>query len=173
MARYCSLLIAWGCLAILVLAPLAAAFYLFNLDAFATLASSTLNLPIHWQSVTTAQWYGLWLLSVLYLALGLACLYFLRRAFVHFAKGELFNLNNSRDLRIFAGLLFAQAVATPVQSALASLLLSWHHPPGQKLLSVSFGSGEIKVIALAMILWVMSDLLIKANRLESENRQFV
>jgi actin-like ATPase involved in cell morphogenesis len=48
-----------------------------------------------------------------------------------------------------------------------------NHPAGQKILSISFGSDEIKVIALAMILWVMSDLLVIGNKLDSENKQFV
>lgn len=173
MTRRFSLFITWGCLAALVLAPAAAFFFLIDIDAFATLAKRNLSLPIHWQSVTAGQWYGLWLLTALYLALGLGGLYFLRRAFANFAKGELFNRNNSRDLRLFSIFLFAQAVAKPLHFALASILLSWNHPPGQKMLSISLGSGEIKIIALAMILWVMSDLLVKASRLEDENKQFI
>jgi len=48
-----------------------------------------------------------------------------------------------------------------------------NHPAGQKMLSVSFGSDEVKVIALAMILWVMSDLLVKGCKLENENKLFI
>jgi hypothetical protein len=56
---------------------------------------------------------------------------------------------------------------------LSSILLSLNQPAGQKLLSISLGSGEVKVIALAMILWVMSDLLVKGGRIERENKQFI
>lgn len=38
---------------------------------------------------------------------------------------------------------------------------------------VSFGSNEIKVIALAMILWVTSILSVEGGKLETENKQFV
>lgn len=173
MTRYFSLLIAWGCTAILVLAPIIALFFLLDVDAFATLAQRTLGLPIQWQSVTSMQWYGLWLLTALYLAIGLGGLYFLRRAFANFAKGELFNQDNSHDLRLFSIFLFAQALAKPLHFALSSVLLSLNHPAGQKMLSISFGSGEIKVISLAMILWVMSDLLVKGSKIENENKQFI
>lgn len=173
MTRHFPLLIARGCMAILVLAVVAALYFLINIDAFALLAERTLGLPIYWQSVNTAQWYGLWLLSVLYLSVGLAGLYFLRRAFINFARGELFNQDNSRDLRLFSIFLFAQALAKPLHFALSSVLLSLNHPAGQKMLSITLGSGELKVIALGMILWVMSDLLVKASTLESENKQFV
>ncbi len=173
MTRYFSLLIAAGCLAILILVPLAALFFIINIDVFANLAKTNLRLPIQWQSVTTVQWYGFWLLSTCYLAIGLAGFYFLRRAFTNFAKGELFNLNNSRDLRLFSIFLFIQALARPIHFALSSVLLSWNHPTGEKMLSISLGSGEIEVLSLAMILWVMSDLLVKASKLEKENKQFI
>ncbi|HEY7886501.1 MAG TPA: DUF2975 domain-containing protein [Cellvibrionaceae bacterium] len=173
MTRLFSLLIAKGCLAIFVLVAAAALYFLIDINAFADLAIRTLSLPIQWHSVTPGQWYGLWLLTLCYLAIGLGGLYFLRRAFAHFAKGELFNQANSRDLRLFSIFLFAQALAKPLHLALASMLLSFNHPPGQKMLSITLGTGEVKVIALAMILWVMSDLLVKASLLEQENKQFI
>lgn len=173
MTRHFSLLIAWGCLAVIVMVPMVALYFLVDIGAFASLAKRTLALPIQWQSVTLGQWYGLWVLTAFYVSLGLSGLYFLRRAFAHFSSGELFTQHNSRDLRLFSILLFAQAVAKPLHFALSSLLLSLNHPAGQKMLSISLGGGEVKVIALAMILWVMSDLLVKAGSLESENKQFV
>lgn len=115
----------------------------------------------------------MWLLTLVYLTIGVTGLYFLRRAFSNFAKGELFNHSNSRDLKVFSVFLFAQAVAKPLHFSSASILLSMNHPDGEKVLSISLGSTEIKVVALAMILWVISDLLIRAGKLENENQQFV
>lgn len=173
MVRMFSLLIAWGCNAILIASPIAATYLLIDIELFASMAKSGLNLPIHWQTVSNAQWYSLWLLTFLYLATGLVGLHFLRRAFSNFAKGEFFNRSNSDDLRMFSILLFAQAVAKPLHFLLSSILLSINHPAGQKVLSVSLGSDEIKMIALALILWVMSDLLVKASGLKNENEQFI
>jgi hypothetical protein len=70
-------------------------------------------------------------------------------------------------------LLFAQALAKPLHFSISSVLLSLNHPAGQKMLSASFGSNEVKVIALAMMLWVISDLLVQGSKLESENKQFI
>jgi len=53
------------------------------------------------------------------------------------------------------------------------VLLSLNHPAGEKVLSIIFGSGEIVTVALAMILWVVSDLLVEGSRLQSENQQFI
>lgn len=173
MTRQFAQLIAFGCIALLIAIPLAGLYFLFDIDLFATMAKSSLNLPIQWQTVSNMQWYSLWLLTLLYVATGLAGLYFLRRAFANFARGALFDHSNSRDLRLFSVFLFAQALAKPLHFSLASILLSMNHPAGQKMLSISLGSDEIKVIALAMILWVMSDLLVSANTLEKENKQFI
>lgn len=173
MTRRFSLFIAWGCVAVLVAAPIAALFFLVNIDTYAALARRSLALPIQWQSVTTGQWYGFWLLTVLYLAIGVSGLYFLRRAFSNFAKAELFNQANSRDLRLFSIFLFAQAVAKPLHFALSSVLLSLNHPAGEKVLSIALSNQEVKTIALAMILWVTSDLLVEGSKLENENKQFI
>ena len=173
MTQQFSRLIALGCMAILITTPFIALYFLINIELFAAMARSNLGLPIQWQTVSDMQWYSLWLLTVFYVASGLAGLYFLRRAFSNFAKGQLFNHSNSRDLRLFSILLFAQALAKPLHFSISSMLLSMNHPAGQKMLSVSFGSDEVKVIALAMILWVMSDLLVRSSKLESENKQFI
>lgn len=173
MTRQFSLLVALGCTAFLILTPVAALYLLSDIRQFASLATSNLTLPIQWHTVSDPQWYALWALSLLYVCVGLAGLYFLRRAFNNFAKGELFTYHNSRDLRLFSILLFVQALAKPLHLAFASVLLSLNHPAGQKVLSITLGSTEIKVIGLAMILWVMSDLLVKGSQLENENSQFI
>jgi len=173
MTRQFSRLVALGCMAILIVVPVAALYFLINIEQFSAIARSNLGLPIQWQTVSNTQWYSLWLLTVFYVAIGLAGLYFLRRAFSNFAKGQLFNHSNSHDLRLFSILLFAQALAKPLHFSVSSILLSMNHPAGQKMLSISFGSNEVEVIALAMILWVMSDLLVKGSKLENENKQFI
>lgn len=173
MTRQFSLLIALGCMVILCVVPLAALYFVINIEQFANVAMISFHLPIQWQTVSNAQWYSLWLLTLLYLIIGLAGLYFLRRAFSNFAKGALFNYRNSRDIRLFSMLLFAQALAKPLHFSLASMLLSMNHPAGQQMLSISLGSDEIKVVGLAMILWVMSDLLVRGSMLETENKQFI
>lgn len=173
MSQQFSRLIALGCMAILITTPFIALYFLINIEQFSAMTRSNLALPIQWQTVSDIQWYSLWLLTVFYVATGLAGLYFLHRAFFNFSKGQLFNHSNSRDLRLFSILLFAQALAKPLHLSISSILLSINHPAGQKMLSVSFGSNEVKVIALAMILWVMSDLLVRGSKLDSENKQFV
>lgn len=173
MTRRLSLLISWLCTALLVAVPLAALYHLANINAFAALARNSIGLAIDWSTVVAWQWYALWAATALYLSIGLAGLYFLRRPFANFARGELFNSANSRDLQRFAMILFAQALIKPVHFALASVFLSANHGAGNKMLSISLGSNEVRMVAMAVIFWVVSSLLIEGNRLQSENQQFV
>ncbi len=173
MVRLFSLLLAWGSVGALVLVALGALYFLFDIRSFAKSAEANLGMGIQWSTVTAGQWYGAWVVTVLYLGVGLWGLFYLHRAFRNFAQGEFFSLSNSRDLRWFSILLFVQAAAKPVHTALCSVVLSLNHGPGQKVLAISFGSHELQIIALAMILWVISDLLVKGRELEHENRLFV
>ncbi|MEM6485995.1 MAG: hypothetical protein AAF662_13560 [Pseudomonadota bacterium] len=173
MARTFSLIVAWGCTVVLAAGLCAALYFSIDIESFADLATDNLDLRIQWSTVGLAQWYGLWFLTCAHLGLGLGGVFFLRRAFSKFARGEFFTESNSRDLRLFSALLFAQAFAKPLQHALSSVLLSWNHADGQKLLSISLGSDELKIAMLAMILWVISDMLVRGRELEHENQQFV
>ena len=173
MSRRFSLFVSWGCLAIILFTTAAMIWFLFNIDGFANLAKSNVVLLIVWSTVEQWQWYVLWVISLLNILIGLVGLYYLHRAFAKFAQGELFNLMNSTNIRRFSVLLFVQVLAKPLYHSLSSVVLSWNHGPGEKILSVSFGSQEIVTLGLAMVLWVISDLLISGSKLQTENKQFI
>jgi len=173
MSRRFAFLISCVCMGAIVMVPLLLLLLLFNIDWFASMAQQKLGLAILWSSVETWQWVVQWALTAVYCSIGLLGLYFLQRAFIKIARGEWFSVENSLNLRRFAVLLMIQAVATPIFLMFSSVLLSWNHPAGQKTLSIVFGSGEIKTLMLAMIIWVVSDLLLAGGKLQSENRQFV
>ncbi|MCH9693487.1 MAG: DUF2975 domain-containing protein [Gammaproteobacteria bacterium] len=173
MTRRLSLFISWICTALLVAIPLAALYFLVNIGAFAALTQKSIGLAVDWSTVVAWQWYALWAITFLYVSIGLLGFFYLRRPFANFARGELFNSANSRDLRRFSILLFVQALAKPIHFAAASVLLSANHSAGNKILSISVGSNEVRMIAIAVIIWVVSNLLIEGCKLQSENQQFV
>lgn len=137
------------------------------------IAKSNLNMPIQWNTVEPWQGYVLWGVASVHMALGAVALWFLHKAFRNLSKGEFFNLDNSLNLWRFSILLFLQALMKPFLLTMSSLLLTINHPIGERALVVSFGSQELFTLALAMIIWVVSDVLVAGNRLEHENKQFV
>ena len=173
MTRNLASVVAWLCTAWLLVLPVAALYYVVRLDRFGTLAAANLALPIQWHTVTSGQWLVLWGVTVVFLSLGYAGTWYLRKAFVSFARGDWFNVDNSRCLRLFAALLILQGFAKPVHFGLASVILSLNHPPGDRLLSISFGSNELVFVIAGFVMWVLSDLLVEGTRAEAENRQFV
>lgn len=173
MTKQFSRLIAWGCYLMILLTPIFSIYLLWDIDLFSTQLSHYIHLPIHWHTVTIWQWYFQWLMTAAYISIGLIGLYFLHCAFRNFANGELFNLVNSHYIRMFSIFLFAQALAKPLYFTLSSVLLSLNHPDGEKIFSISVGSNEIIGIALGMILWVMSDLLVIASNLKTETEQYI
>ena len=173
MTRKLASLITWMCTLWLIVFPLAAAYLLVDLQTFAALATRNLALPIQWETVVAGQWLTLWAATLAWLALGYAGTWHLRQAFKTFAGGQWFEFASSRQLRRCAALLLLQGVAQPLHFAVASVVLSLHHPPGEKLLSLSLGSDELRIIATGLILWVLADLLVEGTKADAENRQFV
>ena len=163
----------WLCTLWLVVLPVGVLYLLFDIERFAAYATAGLAQPIRWYSVTDGQWYGLWALTTVYLGIGYAGVVYLRKAFSSFANGHWFDVRNSRNLRRFAILLMIQGVAKPVHFAVSSVVLSLHHPPGDKVLSISLGSNELILAGAGLVMWVLADLLIEGTKAAAENRQFV
>ena len=173
MTKRISLIISWLCLIALIVQPLAAIWLLFNLDTFAEIILRNLNLAIIWPSVENQQIVLAWIVSVINMSIGLIGLFFLRRSFKNFSKGKLFDLKNTRDLRRFSIFVLLQGLISPIYYTFLSVILSWNHPEGEKMLSFMFGSNEFRSIALALIFWVICDLLVEAEKLKNENQQFI
>jgi len=173
MNKQISIAVFWVCRSAILVFALGGIYLLIDIELFVHLAQLSFNLPIQWHTVDSTQWYSLWLFAMSYLLIGLFGLYYLSKAFKNFASGEFFNLTNSTYLKRFSILLFAQSVVTPIHFALSSILLSLNHPTGQKLLSIALSSHELKGIILAMIFWVLSNILVESAQLQSENQQFI
>ncbi len=173
MNKRISVAVSWLCRATILFGVLSVVLFALRLPLFADLAMSQLPIPIQWKTVERWQWGGLLALTTVFMSIGLLGLYYLQRAFTGFAEPQPFNLQNSANLRRFSVLLLIQVILKPVYMGTASVLLSLNHPAGEKVLAISFGSDELSTLVLGLILWVISDLLVDAQKLHSENQQFV
>ncbi len=132
-----------------------------------------LPFDVQWQTVQAWQWQSVWALSWGGVLLVCACLYTLKPVLKQFGNRQFFNGDNSLALRRLSRLLCLQALVHPLLVSGASLLLSWNHPPGQRLLSVSFSSQTFQLMLMSGLMLMVSELLVEGCGLAEENQQFV
>lgn len=167
-----SRVMAWLCLAVAVLLPLAVLGYWLVTPA--PLLALQARVPAEWlgefgplhrlAAALASQ------LSLLVLAWGL---WRLRRCFLGFARGELFVPGSLRAFRDFSGALAAAALFTIPAHTLLGLVMSWGAPAGQKQLAVSVSSDALLMLFLAAALAVIGWVLAEAAAIAEENAGFV
>ncbi len=97
----------------------------------------------------------------------------LRRLFQLYSDGRIFTVENARCLSSFAWTLVVFAMTKPLFGAALSVLVTWHNPPGQRALAISFGSGEIGVAFVGVLLLVIAWIMREGCRMAEENAQIV
>jgi hypothetical protein len=165
--------LAWMCLVVLAVMVIAGGYMLININIFQQFMVKNILAPIQWGMVDPWQLYLAWLLTAIYVGVGLVGLAYLSQVLKRFGKGELFTLTNSRHLRGFASCLLLQSLFSPFYFGLLVVLLTLNHPAGQKVLMLNASSNDLKNLGLGILLWLISDLLVKAQALEKENKAFV
>lgn len=104
---------------------------------------------------------GLWLLVTMRALLGL------------YAQGQALSVDAAGDIRRIGLGLLALGVLPIVIRPVQAVLLSWNNPPGERMVSVFFGSNDIGFVlggaVMLMIGWAMAE----AAEAAAENRAFV
>lgn len=173
MLKWLCRILALGALLYLVLMPLGAVYLLFDVPLFERYLQMTRRLAIQWETVQLWQYYALWFILFLHLSLSFWAVTYLRPILANFSETAYFKAENSSHLRKFSQLLIVQALLTPFVSACASVLLSYNHPMGQRMLAVNLSSHELSLMVLGILLWLVSQSLLHGNQLEQENQQFI
>ena len=97
----------------------------------------------------------------------------LRRMFRLYAAGDIFSTDSARCLKQFAIAVMLQAVLRPVVGAAHSVIVTFHNQPGERMLTIGFGSGEYAAILLGGLLLVIAWIMGEGAKIVDENRQFV
>jgi hypothetical protein len=113
---------------------------------------------------------GLMLLPAGFLLFGL---FHLWRLFDLYAQGAALTVGAQRVLRTLALIVLAAAVLRPFHNALLSVVATIDNPPGQRALTVSFGTEDYFLLLLGLVLTVIASVMADAVRAAEENRSFV
>lgn len=113
-------------------------------------------LPLPWGQ----RWLGLGV-SLIPLGATMLCLWWLVRLFSLFSAGEIFTGNTVRYIRRTGWTMLAGVALMPVHEALLTLVLTMHNAPGERLISISLKSSEIRDLLIAGIIilvsWIMDE----------------
>jgi hypothetical protein len=164
--------LAWVCLALAVLLPVAVAAALFwpwpqallrSLAALTDLPPGALPASSLWLSA------GLGMVPVLLMS---AALVRAHRCLLAFGRGDCFTTPAVRELRAFAATVLAAGVAGVVVPTLVTLLLSLGQA-GPARFGLSLGSHQFFLLLFAALTWRIAAVLARAVALAEENAQFV
>ena len=64
-------------------------------------------------------------------------------------------------------------ISVPIMKAALSVVLSFHNPPGQKVLAIEFGSNDVIGLFLAGLLVAVGHIFSEARAIAEENASFV
>jgi hypothetical protein len=94
-------------------------------------------------------------------AMGMIFTYFLMQLFRLYEEGQIFRAPNVRCFRNLARVLLVWFVIGIIHQTLLSVVLTLHHPPGQRMITVGLSSGDLTTlltgVILAVIAWVMDE----------------
>ncbi len=172
-----SKLVAWACLALAVLLPIAALIGALQTSPVAMLVQMGIRLPsgASLESLPVAAWQHVAAACTSLLPVS-AVAYALWRAhqcFSGFARGETFSLGTVRHLRGFAAGLLASSSAGLLAPTAIVLLLTLGAPAGQRVLTVSLGAQQLLVLLFSGIVWQMGHAMTRAVEIAEDNAQII
>lgn len=173
--RRISLGMVWACRALLVLLPLAFAAYWVVASDAQLLALSQLPAQVIPSVASLAPWQRLVGGVVMAVPLGLLLVgvWHAQRCFVRFAQGQVFTAEATARLRRFAGWVAAAALGALLAGVVASVVLTWNNPPGQRHLAIGIGSDHVFTLFFAGLVWLMAAVIGEGQALAEENQGFV
>ena len=113
------------------------------------------------------------LVSMIPGAIGVYGLMALRRLFGAYRDGAIFAAGNALDLRAFAFSVVGSVLANIVTGPVLSVIVSWHNPPGSRVLAVSFRSDDLAALFVGCLFLVVAWIMAEAQRLAEDNAQIV
>ena len=169
--------LAWACLALAFILPVAAFYGLWAASPESLLAQAGVHLPqmageqtspiALWQRVVAVV---VGMLPVAGMAYGLLRAW---RCFAGFARGAVFSLGTVQHLRGFASGLLGSSVAGLLAPTLLSVLLTWDAPAGQRSLVVALGGQHLLMLLFAGIVWQIAHAMARASEIADDNAQIV
>ena len=172
-----SRLLAWACLALAVLLPMAALYGCVQASPVNMLVQMGIRLPsgadLHSLPITVWQHGGAVAISLLPVSAMAYALWHAQQCFNGFARGDVFRLGTVRHLRGFASGLLASSSAGLLAPTAIVWLLTLGAPAGQRVLTVSLGAQPLLMLLFSGIVWQMGHAMTRAVEIAEDNAQII
>jgi len=96
-----------------------------------------------------------------------------RRSLGLFAQGQYFVAEAIEGLRRFAFWGFWAVTGSIIAPSIIGVILTWMNARGHRELTISLRPDQVLGLLVAGLFWIIAGVLVKANGLADENRQFV
>ena len=98
----------------------------------------------------------------------MAGVYHLIRLFGLYERGDIFKLSNVHCYKKLSRVLIGWFLASILSSSLLSVVLTLHHPPGQRTISLEMRSSEITTLLVGLILMVIAWVMEEGRKLQED-----
>ena len=161
------------CLLLILALPPLVAIYWGVADAKTLAVRANLSPDVIHDTLLPWQRIGAGLMAEIPLCLLLTGFWHARTCFRLFAAGHVFTTNATLCLHRFASWAMASAIASILCSAVSSVLLTLHNPPGFRHLAVGISSDQVFLLLFAAVVWLMAGVIRQGQILADENAQFI
>jgi len=109
-------------------------------------------------------------ISLIPLSVNLFILYFLIYLFKSFEKCEFFSRQSVSCIKYIGYVLFIGQLVSPIYQALLSAALTWHNPPGERMVSISFSGTNLGILLTALLMILVSWIMTEGHKIKEDQR---
>ncbi|MEM0909557.1 MAG: DUF2975 domain-containing protein [Pseudomonadota bacterium] len=171
--KHLSILLYWLLLLAIFIPVATWSYFIIDIRGFLDVAVENVSYPVQWESIETWQLYLTCLLNAIPAIVVIWGIINLRRMLLAFSNDTIFDIQNVVYIKRFALALVLAPCLNAFVKACSSVVLSIHHPPGQKTLSIDLSSVDFYIVLVGLVFWLIGKILIKAHALALENKAFI
>ncbi len=131
------------------------------------------EIPIGWSNLTGVQKLLGFLTDLIPTAFSVIALAYLAMIFQSFERLEFFDQKNVGLLKKSAMALLIGQLIYPIHVGFMSLILTFYNPVGKRAIYLGFGSDQLKMVAVALAIFLISWILKEGCKLQEESEGIV
>jgi hypothetical protein len=108
------------------------------------------------------------LVSLIPLTVNLFILYFLIKLFRQFSRGDIFSVSNITYIKRIGYTLLIGQLLGMIHEGLMSAVLTWHNPPGHRMIGISLSGTNIGILLMALLIILIAWIMTEGNKLKEE-----